>query len=491
MNQLATPDCADARSGHRLKANVIGPWGLAALAIGITSPAMGLYALWGPMQAAAGPITPLVFLGALIITLPTALSYATLNRHAPSAGAALSWLWQAMNPAVGFLAGLTMMTYFVMVSVSQPLLFSLFFRELLVWAELPVSQMTALGMGILLETSIIAWICLRGAEASIKTTVRLMIVETAVVVALSATIIAVKAAEPGGLSLAPLDPQQAVNGLSGFWGAMILGVLAFCGFDVVSTAAEEARAPREFVPRAIVLTVVGVALFWAVNAWVLTLSMPHASVVEYNNQGLTAITPVAKAYWGAGNLIVILTAFTGLIAVYISCVQGASRIIFALARHELLPAGLAKLSGAKRIPRNAILTVVLICVVLDFASLAVLQDGLDSFVWWSNGLVFFATLTFTGVNIANLLYFRRILPERRKLIANVVVPVIGAAANIYLIYAAFFSSLWAGPLATGKSVVIACVALLAVQIAAVSYVARRKRARLSHGIPMGAEPTDG
>src|SRR5690606_5018038 len=145
------------------------------------------------------------------------------------------------------------------------------------------------------------------------------------------------------------------------------------------------------------------------------------------------------------------------------------------------------LSGEKRIPRNAVLTVVVSCVVLDFLTLAVLKDGLASFVWWSNGLVFFATLTFTGVNIANLLHFRRILPEQRRLLANVVVPVIGAAANIYLIYAAFFSSLWSGSMATGKSVVIACVALLSVQIVAVTYIARHKRVLLSQGVPMAAE----
>src|SRR5580700_7824125 len=79
----------------RLKANTIGPWGLAALAIGITSPAMGLYALWGPMQVAAGPITPLIFLAAMVLILPTAISYALLNQEAPSAGAACTWLWRA------------------------------------------------------------------------------------------------------------------------------------------------------------------------------------------------------------------------------------------------------------------------------------------------------------------------------------------------------------------------------------------------------------
>ena len=74
----------------RLKANVIGPWGLAALVIGVTSPAIGLFAMWGPIEATAGPVVPLVFLGALAIILPTVLSYASLNRHAPSAGAAVS-----------------------------------------------------------------------------------------------------------------------------------------------------------------------------------------------------------------------------------------------------------------------------------------------------------------------------------------------------------------------------------------------------------------
>ena len=69
----------------RLKPDTIGPLGLIALVVGITSPALGLYAFWGPIEAAAGPVAPLVFLAALVIVLPTALSYASLNRRAPSA----------------------------------------------------------------------------------------------------------------------------------------------------------------------------------------------------------------------------------------------------------------------------------------------------------------------------------------------------------------------------------------------------------------------
>jgi hypothetical protein len=48
-----------------------------------------------------------------------------------------------------------------------------------------------------------------------------------------------------------------------------------------------------------------------------------------------------------------------------------------------------------------VLSVVLTCVDMGLLSLAILHNGLDSFIWWSNALVFFAALTYTGVNVAN------------------------------------------------------------------------------------------
>lgn len=476
----------DGASFRRLKGDTIGPWGLAALAIGITSPAMGLYALWGPMQVAAGPITPLIFLAAMIMTLPTAISYALLNREAPSAGAASSWLWIAVAPLAGFQAGMLMTTYFFMAAVAQPLMFALFFQDLLKWSGFVLPQSATLLLGVLVSTAPLAWICLRGAEASIKSTVRLMILEILVVVALSLTILAKKLSQPGTISLAPFDPQFG-HGLAGFWTAMILGVLAFCGFDVVSTAAEEAHAPRDTVPNAIILTVVGIAIFWALNAWAFTLSTPDSLVRQYTARGLTAVTPMAQSYWGAANLIIIATAFTGITAVYISSVQGASRIVFALARHGLLPKPLATLRGEKRVPRNAILTILIAVVVLDFGSILILRSGLDSFTWWANALVFFATLTFLAVNIANIAYFWRYARSDFSFLKNLLLPLIGVFFNGYLIYEAFFLALWSADMRTGKSVVLACIGLLLIQILMAVLVPVFRPQLLARGAPLGVE----
>lgn len=238
---------AYARTVERLKAGQISPIGLAALAIGIMSPALGLFALWGPMQTAAGPISPLVFVGAALLALPTAISYAKLNAQAPSAGAASTWLWRAVSPRAGYLIGLTMTTYFVLAALAQPLIFGLFFRDLLAFFNAPAG-FGVLFIAIPVITLPVMLATYRGAEASTRLAVLLMTAESAVVIALSATILYAKSHVPGGVNLAPFNPVSATHGFNGFWTAMFLGILAFCGFDVISTAAEKPTR-RAFICR--------------------------------------------------------------------------------------------------------------------------------------------------------------------------------------------------------------------------------------------------
>jgi len=212
-----------------------------------------------------------------------------------------------------------------------------------------------------------------------------------------------------------------------------------------------------------------------------------AQVLEYNAEGLTAITPIARDYWGWGNVLVVGTAFSGLTAIYIASVQGASRLIFALARHGLLPAPLARLKGEKRVPQNAVLVVVLTCVAMGLLSLAILRNGLDSFIWWSNAVVFFAALTYTGVNVANIVYFRRIARAHFNVLRNMLVPVAGICLNLYLIYAAFFSALWAAPFRTGKSVVVICLALFALLLVSAICMRLFRRDLLTGSAPVSVD----
>ncbi len=102
-------------------------------------------------------------------------------------------------------------------------------------------------------------------------------------------------------------------------------------------------------------------------------------------------------------------------------------------------------------------------------------------------LVFFAALTYTGVNVANIVYFRPVAPAHFNILRNMVVPIVGICLNLYLIYAAFFSALWAAPFRTGKSVVGICEALLALLLAAAICMRLFRRDLLTGSAPVSVD----
>ena len=160
-----------------LKANVIWPWGLAALVIGAHIAGDRTLRDVGPHRGDNGACRTAGFLlGALAIVLPTVLSYASLNRHAPSAGAAASGMAGNRQPDDGFdrwtgdddllrddgdHCAVAVRPFLPRLSGLGPC------------DDLPACG----GLGdrfSVLQSALIAAICVRGAEVSIKTTIALM-----------------------------------------------------------------------------------------------------------------------------------------------------------------------------------------------------------------------------------------------------------------------------------------------------------------------------
>lgn len=471
-------------SPHRLKRGAIGPIGLAALAIGLLSPALGMYALWPPIQSLAGPIAPLVFGGGMLIALPTAISYAVLNSEAPSAGCGSTWLWRALSPSAGYLLGLTMTTYLTIGAIAQPLIFGLFAQDLVAFLGYDINGSATMFAAVLVATVPVFLITRRGADTSVRTAVILMIFESMIVLALTLTILYVKGKQPGGIHLGPFNPAHATGGVAGFWSALILGVLGFAGFDVVSTAAEETNAPRRQIPAATLLAVLGVGMFWVLNSWVYTLALPPSVIAEYTTTGMSAVTPMARHYWGPGNVLIIMTAFTGITAIYISSVIASSRLIFALARHGLLPHSLAALHPVYRVPSRAMRAIFVLVALASVITILVLGNGIAGFLWWSNVQVFFLAITFMGVNLANILYFYRVIRDRFRWGMNFAIPVLGILINVGLLYEAFFKPLLFSDMAGGHSVIIFSVALMALWVACILAVKRFMPRRLQGEPPI-------
>jgi amino acid transporter len=463
--------------GVGLRAGAVGLIGLATLGAVMMSPAMGLYATWGPMAGIVGKATPLVFLAALLVSAPTAISYAVICREMPSAGSAFTWVWNTISPAGGAWVGLMMAMYYTIAVIIQPILFGLFFNDLLSFVGVNHPGLGTWAVGALLAMVVVAAIVFRGIELSTRAAVTMILIESAVVVALVATIIGDKIIN-GGFSLDPINPSSITDGSTGLYNGLLLGIFAYTGYDVISTVAEEAHAPRKLLPRATILALVVVGVFWAIMSFGFSLSVPLSKIAAYNAAGTTAVTPIANHYWGAGRILVILTALTAIIAVSVATTVGASRALYAMSREGMLPKRLGRIHPTTQVPTAATALVLLAAVVGSFVLVFTLDNAIDGLIWWADALVFFALVTYAAVNLANLVLFSRRARARFNWFLNGVIPVLGIGIDVYLIYKSFFKTLWQAGWRTGQSVVVVSMILAALGLVLVLFLRVARRAHL-------------
>lgn len=472
-----------AASTSTLKAGALGLVGAATMGAAMMSPALSIYGNYGPIATNAGKVAPVIFLIALVASLPTAVSYALVSSEMPSSGSAYTWLWRAMNPTVGIGVGVMMALYYLIAVLLQPVLFGLFFNDLLTYLGVQGTGFGTFFLGMVICTLIVGTITYRGVEISGRSTFIMMLIEAGVVAALGLTIFFVQAGK-GHVDFAPFNPAAALHGSTGLFAGLIFGLLSFTGYDVISTLAEETQMARSLIPRATLVACLGVGLFWVLMSWFYTLAVPVSEVAKYTTSGVTPVTPIAHLYWGGGNILVILTGMTAATAVYISCVVGSSRVLHAMGREGTLLRAFGRLHPTLQVPWNAMHLVFALTLVIDVVW--ALWVGLfNAYAWWGSAIVFFALVTYLFVNLSNILFFRRYRPAQFNLFLNGAVPVFGIAVCLYLLWNSFFVSLWGAGWQMGQSIVVLSVALL---IAAVAYTALLRANRPAVFAQGGAAP---
>jgi amino acid transporter len=448
------------KSEHVLKAGAIGTAGAACLGVVMMAPALGIYANLGLIGAGAGNATAAVFLAALLLTLPTAVSYALVAREIPSAGSAYAWLSEAINPLVGSWVGfLLVSTYFIAV-ILQPLLFGLFFNDLL--AALFGIQ-TGYGTwmaGVLLSTLLVALLAYPGIEMSAKSSVALTVVEAVVIFALACTILFVSL-RAGEVRFSPFNPASSLNGMRGFFKGLIFALLSFVGFGVITTAAEETHSPRSVIPRVMVVSCVLLGVFWALSAWCFSLALPARAWGEQVAKGVNPVAVVARSYWHSGYIVVVVTALTAVLGVYLSSMVGYARVAYAMGRDGTLPVFLGRLHPKYRVPWNA-QHVVLAATVLVAAIWGRWVGLYLSYDWWGTTLVFFAMISNILVNVGCVTFFARFRRPKFSVLWHGVVPVLGIMTSFLPLYYCFGADLWNVGWKSGQSVIFCCGVIVVV-----------------------------
>lgn len=434
-----------------LRINALGLLGAGTIGAIMLSPALGIYGNFAAMESTAGVVTSLVFLIGMIIALPTAVSYAMVAKELPAAGSAYTWLWRATRPGIGVWVGWLMAAYYIVVLFLQPIIFGLFFNELVRYLGFTPSNWTY-ALGVILCTAVVIPAVYRDINLSARTALGFMIFEMVTITALTVTIFVVRGSQ-GHFTAAPFNPGSATGGFNAVFQAVLFGILAFTGFDVVSTVAEETKTPRSLIPIATVASLLIVGGFWIVCSWAFSIAVPVSQVSQLASQGVTPITPIASIFWHRWDVIVTITGMTAATGTYLGGAVTIGRVLFAMGRDGTMPQALGHLNPKWQTPWNALHVafglVAAVCIVV-----AAIAGPYNVWIWCGEATVFFAVLTYLFVNVGNFMFYRRFRREVFNWVLNGLVPAVGVVVLIYVLYKSFFTSLWGAGFALGQSVVI-------------------------------------
>lgn len=128
-----------------------------------------------------------------------------------------------------------------------------------------------------------------------------------------------------------------------------------------------------------------------------------------------------------------------------------------MARDGVAPKPLGKIHPRTQVPANGVTTVLAVGTAGALLLSLLEHSYYNAYVWFGEGSVFFALVTYIFVNIASIVFYRRFRRQQFNLVWNLLVPVIGIGLDLYVLWQSFFVALWDGSFATGRSVVIFAV----------------------------------
>jgi putrescine importer len=350
---------------------------------------------------------------AMFAMMLTAISYGRMARAYPSAGSAFTYVGREINPAVGFVTGWSMVLDYIV----NPMLNVIFCSQQM-HVMLPAGAYWAWAIFF---AALFTGLNVQGIKSSARINALLAAGMGLVVAVFFVAVTLYVANHPHtetGFFTHPLyDPQRW--SLNGLLSGTALAVLAYMGFDSISTLSEEAKSPRDVLP-ATVITCIVIGLLSALEVYAAQLVWP---VTERFPDIDTAFTSAAGRAWAPLYAIVGGSLIMACVASGTGMQLGAARLLYGMGRGGALPkAFFGALEPRKRIPRNSVIFVGA-AALAGAIVLPLIAGESTGFDLAASLLNYGALIGFMGVNAAAFLRFYWRAEQRR--IINLLLPVAG------------------------------------------------------------------
>jgi amino acid transporter len=170
-----------------------------------------------------------------------------------------------------------------------------------------------------------------------------------------------------------LSPNPTPDGFTGILFGVLYGVLIFVGFETAANLGEETADPKRSIPRAVLLSVVVVSIFYVIASYteVAGFGFDLAVITDPAVSGAPLFALGAPGGEFGSDFVLkllLVVVFLDMLAVYVGAGVASTRGVFALARDRRLPASLASVSRRYGTPTAAIALLMVVQALLIAAS---------------------------------------------------------------------------------------------------------------------------
>lgn len=390
---------------------------------------VGIFVLPGQEAAVhAGPGIILSFALAGLACGCAALCYAELASMIPVAGSAYTYAYASFGELIAWIIGWDLVLEYVvgasLVSIGWSGYCVSFLNHFLAAFDMQFPQVIsnspwALHQGIVnfpavLIIFILSMLLARGIKESAKVNAIAVIIKIVVILIFIA--LAVWHINPANWQ--PFAPF----GFAGIRTAAAIVFLAYVGFDVVSTAAEETINPQKDMPIGILGSLIIASMLYMAVAAIMTGVVPYSqfrSVAEPIALVLDAIN-MPKA-----SMLISLGAIAGMTSVILVLLMGQARILFVMSRDGLLPEIFSTVHKKFKSPIfSTIITGTVVSIAAGFTPIDIVAE------LCSIGTLFAFTLVCAGVLILRIT--RSDIPRNFKAPWYPLIPALGVFLCLYL-----------------------------------------------------------
>ncbi|WP_328907420.1 APC family permease [Streptomyces sp. NBC_00234] len=421
------------REVQRLKANSVGLVGVVFMAVATAAP---ITAMTGNLPIAVGfgngTGAPAGYLFATVVLTVFSVGYVAMAKRITAAGAFYGYISHGLGRIAGLASGMLAVLAYIVFEASIVGIFAYFGRT---------TVADQLGIDIPWIVYAVAMLAVTGALAyfDINITAKalgIMLVSEIAVLFAVATAVLLAGGGPDGIPVEPLNPVNAFTGTSAGLG-LFFAFWSWVGFESTAMYGEESRDPKRVIPRATLISVIGVGLFYIYVSWMTIAGNGLEGSVKVSSSAspLDLFFNPTESFigpWAVDAFQWLL--LTGSFACGMAFHQCAARYLYAIGREGFLHPALGRTHRSHGSPYIASYVQTGIATVLVCAFWLA---GEDPYIHLYTLLAILGTMAIlivqTLCSFAVIGYFRKNHPEDRHWFRTLTAPLLGGIGMIAVV----------------------------------------------------------